>query len=182
MSDEVQGTNLSDLETTRRKTSLRVSSTDERLWEESSRIYRRVARIKCWTFTFTLESFIPRFGQYFKPKPDIFQTRTERFVCQHLFWWLCRLTSGGSERWARVCRMFRFGEPKFLCGVHALVYRVRPHGDASVFCPIVHMDPINTLLWNLVSGWKNSETPPSGSRLDSESAIAPPLDLEPSTF
>ena len=56
--------------------------------------------------------------------------------------------------------------------------RVRPHGNASVckltrfasFCPIVHEDSANALFWNLVSGWKNSKTPPLHSSLDGESA------------
>ena len=35
---------------------------------------------------------------------------------------------------------------------------------------IVHMDPVNALCWNLVSGWKNLKTPPLRSRVDGESA------------
>ena len=53
-----------------------------------------------------------------------------------------------------------------------------PHGNASVckrtcfasFWPIVHMDPVNALFWNLVSGWKNPKTLPWRSCVDSESA------------
>ena len=55
--------------------------------------------------------------------------------------------------------------------------RVHPHGNASVckltcfasFCPIVHMDPVNSLFWNLVSK-KNLKTLPLRPRVDSESA------------
>ena len=62
--------------------------------------------------------------------------------------------------------------------------RGHPHGNAFLckltcfasFWPIVHMDPVNavsvnTLFWNLVSGWKNMKTPPLRSRVDSESAF-----------
>ena len=38
------------------------------------------------------------------------------------------------------------------------------------FLPIVHMDPVNALFWNLVSGWNNSKTLPLHSCLDSKSA------------
>ena len=31
------------------------------------------------------------------------------------------------------------------------------------------MDPVNTLFWNLVSGWKNPKTPPLCSRVDGKS-------------
>ena len=36
--------------------------------------------------------------------------------------------------------------------------RGHPHGSAiyfASFCPIIHIDPVNALFWNLVSGWKN---------------------------
>lgn len=83
------------------------------LWEERWRIYRRVTRIKCWTCTFKFASVIhiniypsrvslglqiyePTFlskgrrgwrrdsCQYFKPKPDIFQTRLSG-LCANIY-------------------------------------------------------------------------------------------------
>ena len=38
------------------------------------------------------------------------------------------------------------------------------------FWPIVHMDPVNALFWNVISGWKNLKTLPLCSRLDSKYA------------
>ena len=53
-----------------------------------------------------------------------------------------------------------------------------PHGNAFVckctcfasFWPIIQMDPVNALFWNLVSGWKHLKTPPLRSHVDGESA------------
>ena len=52
--------------------------------------------------------------------------------------------------------------------------RGHPHGNKRTcfgsFWRIIHMDPVNALFWNLVSGWKNPKTLPLRSRLDGESA------------
>ena len=55
---------------------------------------------------------------------------------------------------------------------HTHTHTDNPHGNTRVasFQPIVLMDPVNTLFWDLVSGWKHLKTLPLFSRVDVESA------------